>query len=239
MSTIRIVCPGCHKRFSVSERFAGQTGPCPNCKTEIKIPGKGEEVKVHDPSKIKLGDKAGRHALPKPILREEVVFDPTIAGWIAGAVVAVLLVTWVLGWANLFQNPLIVAIGLLLVTPPLVIAGYWFLRSQDELLPYRGKSLYLRAGLCSLIYAALWGVFVYVSDLALTGDLWTWAFVAPPFFVAGAFVPLLCFDFEFGNGFFHYCFYVFVTVLLRALAGLGWVWVIAEKAGGPPIVPPG
>ena len=42
---ITIVCPGCHKRFSVSDNFAGQSGPCPKCKTVIKIPEKSTEVK--------------------------------------------------------------------------------------------------------------------------------------------------------------------------------------------------
>jgi hypothetical protein len=39
-------------------------------------------------------------------------------------------------------------------------------------------------------------------------------------------VPLACLDLEYGNGFFHYAFYLLVTVLLRWLAGMGWVWEI-------------
>ena len=46
---ITIVCPGCHGRFSVSEKFAGKQGPCPKCKKVISIPKASEEVKIHVP----------------------------------------------------------------------------------------------------------------------------------------------------------------------------------------------
>ena len=31
------------------------------------------------------------------------------------------------------------------------------------------------------------------------------------------------------NGFFHYCFYVLVTVLLRSVGGMGWVWEVTGE----------
>ena len=36
--SIFVVCPGCHSRFNVSEKFAGQSGVCPKCKGPIERP---------------------------------------------------------------------------------------------------------------------------------------------------------------------------------------------------------
>jgi hypothetical protein len=58
----------------------------------------------------------------------------------------------------------------------------------------------------------------------LTGEFWSWLFVAPPFLIMGGLTALACFDLDFGNGIFHYAFYVLVTILLCWVAGMGWVW---------------
>ena len=47
------------------------------------------------------------------------------------------------------------AIGLLLVSPVLVVAAYTFLR-DDELEPYRGLPLLIRSAACAAAYAVLW-----------------------------------------------------------------------------------
>ena len=46
---IDVLCPGCQKKFRVSDQFAGKKGPCPQCKTIITIPAKGPEVIIHAP----------------------------------------------------------------------------------------------------------------------------------------------------------------------------------------------
>ncbi len=51
-----------------------------------------------------------------------------------------------------------------------------------------------------------------------------------PVLCGGAFLGLICFGSDFGGGFLHYSFYVAVIVLLRYVAGLGWVWNIAREA---------
>ena len=38
---------GLQKRYTVSEKFAGQQGPCPHCKAILTIPAKEDEVVVH------------------------------------------------------------------------------------------------------------------------------------------------------------------------------------------------
>ena len=49
---IRVTCSSCHARFNVSDQFAGKEGPCPKCKTMIKIPDKEEEVVIAVPDDI-------------------------------------------------------------------------------------------------------------------------------------------------------------------------------------------
>jgi hypothetical protein len=58
----------------------------------------------------------------------------------------------------------------------------------------------------------------------LTGDIWNWVFVAPPFLITGALVALASLDLDFGSGFFHYAFFVLVSMVLRWAAGMGWLW---------------
>ena len=67
---------------------------------------------------------------------------------------------------------------------------------------------------------ALWGVFsLLVSRGVVTGELWNWIFVAPPFVAVGAMAALAAFDLEFGDAAFHYGFYLLATVTLRWAAG--------------------
>ena len=52
--------------------------------------------------------------------------------------------------------------------------------------------------------------------------------LAPFFLVAGSLASLASLDFDFGTGFIHYSFYILVTVVLRAAAGLGWIWQLSK-----------
>jgi hypothetical protein len=226
--SIFVVCPGCRKRFEVSEQFAGKTGPCPSCKTLIKIPKVEDQVVIHGPAEAPPGKTKTGGAPPKPVARKDARFQPVTAAMIAAAALVVMAVTFfargvLADSANPWTSWLLRAVGLLLVSPPLVIGGYAFLR-DDELEPYRGKELYVRAGILALAFAALWAGFGRVENTFLSGEIWQWIFVAPPFFVVGALAALACLDLDFGSGFFLYAFYVAVSVILRWLAGLDWIW---------------
>jgi len=227
--SILVVCPGCHGRFTVGDQFAGKSGPCPKCKVTISIPKKEEQVVIHTPADFASGGRTASGKLAtKPITRKDAKFRPAAAAAVAGIALAILLVAWVGGRIGLFNNQIVPALGLLLVSPVIVIAGYTFLTSNDELEVYRGQTLLARAVICSVAYAVLWGLFSYVAPQVLTGEIWTWLMVAPPFFVMGSLVALASLDFDFGTGFFHYCFYVIVTVVLRGAAGLGWIWNVSN-----------
>ena len=107
-----------------------------------------------------------------------------------------------------------------------MLGGYAVLRN-DELEPYRGTALYLRTGICALAYAILWAVFAFLAARGvITGDLWAWLFVAPPFVVMGSLMAFATLDLDFGDAVSHYGFYLLVTVLLRRAAGMKWIWEI-------------
>jgi hypothetical protein len=231
--SIIVVCPGCLKSFKVSDKFAGKTGPCPNCKRTLQIPTKEEEVKVHAPEAFAGGGKsAAGKLITKPITHVNAKLKPVTTALIAAAVVIVLIATWLCGRAGLFSSEqagwlnstIATAIGLLLVSPALAIAAYEMLR-DDEFEPYHGTALYLRSAGCGLAYASLWGVFSLLTSRGIiTGDPWYWFFIVPAFVAVGALPAMSAFDFEFGDGAIHYGFYLVATLLLRWAAGMKWIW---------------
>ena len=120
---IQIICPGCHKRFKVSEQYAGKQGPCPNCKAQISIPLPSEEVVVHAPENFDTGgrDTEGKLVL-KPIERSETKLSMVSIVGIVAAIVAVLAIAWLLRsqYAGGEVPAAVLAMGAILLAPPLV-----------------------------------------------------------------------------------------------------------------------
>src|SRR5688500_15735095 len=88
---IDVTCPGCKTRFPVSEKFAGKQGPCPKCKTVIKIPEPKDQVIIHSPELEGPKDPTGQLVL-KPIARKESRLSAVQLVAIFGGVVVVLIV---------------------------------------------------------------------------------------------------------------------------------------------------
>jgi hypothetical protein len=222
---IVVVCPGCHKRYSVSDKFAGKSGPCPNCKTIIPIPKK-EEVIIHAPEEF-AGAGRGKSGRPiaKPIARRILEISPTVAVAIGGGTLAVLVATVVLGSTGVFREYFwLSGLGLLIVTFPLVVGAYQVLHDPEDLEPYQGRVLLIRAAICTALYVAIWAGFCLFGVRYLSGEIWNWLMVGTPFVVLGALAALACFDFDFGTALLHFGFFLLVTIFLRWLAGLGWLW---------------
>ena len=229
---IRVTCPGCHKRFQVSDQHAGKSGPCPNCKTIIRVPTKDEEVKIKGPEEFGAGVRGA--VTTKLIFRTEAKFSPVVGASIAAGVLAVLIVTAILGQADFFgTHPVLKSmVALLLISPPLVVAGYWFLRDDEDLDRYEGRDFYLRTAICSVLYIALWGLYALYLTAVAKGRAPDEVFVLIILFVAlaslGAGAAYVSFELDFGRGISHYCFFLFVTAMLRGLAGMGWIWETPE-----------
>ena len=217
---IQVLCPGCGSRFSVSDRFAGKTGPCPKCKKPITVPTPAvQAVVIHEPEPAAAAGPAGSGStipfkrIEKPI--------PT-AGWIAiaGAAVAALLVAWILGAVSGPGGPpawLLLA-GAAVIAVPCVFLGYEAVRDR-ELEAYRGRSLWLRGAICVLVYTALWAVKGLLPAEA-TAEMWQWLYLGPLFILPGALAALAALDLDWGQAVAHFSLYIIFCALLRWLAGL-------------------
>ena len=226
---LNVVCPGCKKRFTVSEKFAGQKGPCPQCKTVILIPGKEEEVVIHAPEGAGPTDSKGTAVL-KPILRQEIKFSGKIAGAIAGAILVTFVAAWIIGSTYKPKEkgkkaeipwPL-QALAAIVLAPPLALAAYTFLRN-DELEPFRGKELAIRVVACGAVYAVLWGIYAmtpWALGLDKGFEVFQLMYVVPPFVLIGVFAAYASLELDFLTGLMHYGLYLIVTVLLRVVAGM-------------------
>jgi len=225
--SIPVTCPSCLTRFNVGDQHAGKTGPCPKCKKPIQIPEAGEEIVIHAPE-LEAGAKnaAGRNTL-KPLKRKEAAFSLNITVATVGLVLLSIAIAWLLGQSDLGDNQFwALAGGALLLGPLLAYAAYTFLR-DDELGIYEGSSVILRSISCGLVYALLWGVYIFLGS-NLFGDesfdvgleMVQIAGLCVPLLGIGAFAALVCFDFDFLTGFFHFTLYFGVTILLRFVMGL-------------------
>ncbi len=220
--SIPVICPGCKASFRVSDKFAGKTGPCPKCGVKIQVPEQAAEVKVHAPEPV-AKDAKGR-SVTKPLGRIENEVGSVAMIAAVGISLAVILTTWLMGRSGMLKDsPALLIAGLVLISPPLTVIGYYFLRDPDSLQPYYGRSLWVRGGICAAIYVVLWIGFSFIPG-EFVEDAYAWLYLAPPFVIAGGLAALSCFDLPFGNGVLHYCFYLAVTMFLRYLADLPALW---------------
>lgn len=239
---IQVTCPSCLKRFSVSDKFAGRTGPCPSCEKPINIPELTDEVVIHAPEDSGPKDSAGVAVL-KPIRRKEVSLSlPVILGAAFGAF-ALIAVAFGMGLSGEQPATPVLVIGSLLLAPPLVLVGYWFLHN-DELEGFRGRGLLIRCGICSLAFAFIWGIYGHVpgyvsgySSMSETSGLDLIIFV-PLMIILGTIVSVAALELEVVQGFMHYVLYLSVTLLLAWLAGAKLASPLGSGPGDPAATPP-
>lgn len=220
---IQVTCPGCLKRFTVNDKFAGKSGPCPSCRKVIKIPDKSEEVVVHAPEQSGPKDSKGKSVL-KPLRRSEVKVSMPVM--LAAGLSTFIVFGLALGIRLTGEAPptALLVIGSMLLAPPLVFVGYWFLR-DDELEGYRGRELMVRCGICAAIFAACWLLFAFVP-IYLSGEN-TLAevpgsymlFVIPVMIVIGSFAAILALELEVIQGALHYLLYFAITLILALIMG--------------------
>jgi hypothetical protein len=221
------------KRFQVSDKFAGKTGPCPNCKKQLKVPDKSEEVVIHAPEDDAPKDQTGQSVL-KPLLRTET--DVTRKGMLitAGAILTAIAVAGGLRSAGFFQVPegdsasaaqiLTQILGALVLAPPLVWAGYTFVR-DSELAPYVGPELRNRVLILSGIFAALWLLYAFVpsyltEEPASQMTFFYFGIIFAIMLVIGAFASVGTFELEFTSGLAHAGLYLIATMALALLSGI-------------------
>lgn len=243
---ITVTCPGCHKKFVVSEKFAGKSGPCKYCKTIIHIPNEvpaAEKVVIHGGQTFSSGGKNAQGKLVlKPLERGVKKFDRVRAIIITAGILGALLATFVLGKVfNLNENFLIAAAGLCVVTP-LIVGGLYPLVKKDEMLEsIHGFDFYWRTGVISVVYAGMWGALSYLMYLGtLSSQTPTmWAICSIALVLFGIFMCMCFYELEWGNAAFHTLAFVCATLFLRYLAGIVWFsQVVIESAAGKNAPPP-
>ncbi len=217
---IQVTCPGCHTRFKVGDQHAGKSGACPKCKGAIQIPEASDEVVIHAPE-LEAGavDSKGRSVL-KPIKRKEAKFSANALAIVIGLILLSIAVAWLIGQSDLedAQRWWVLVGGAILLGPLISYAGYSFLR-DDELGVYQGTDVVVRSLSCGLVYALLWGVYMYVGvqlfDFEAGLNVAQILGMGAPILGVGALAAFVCFDLDPTSGFFHYALYVLVTVGLR------------------------
>lgn len=221
---IRVTCAKCHTRFNVSDKFAGKEGPCPKCKTKIKIPKKEEEVVVHAPSAGGAVDSQGR-PIVNPVRRKETVLSTVQMVLIGACIAGFLAAAFVLrsAFAEPAEFPMwLMALAAVLIAPALVYVAYAFLRNQD-LDFYIGQELWARVGICSVIYAITWlamPVAYYAFDNSY--EMGSYVIAAVVMLVAGGVTGMFCFDLDYLMGSVHFGLYFGICLVGRWLAGVGW-----------------
>jgi hypothetical protein len=220
---IQVICPGCHARFKVSDKFAGQRGPCPKCKDVITIPKLEDEVVIHAPEAYGPKGVDGTATL-KPIQRQETKASVVVIGGSIAATLVTVAAAFAIGKLYPAHDvpKWLLGLGAVVLAPPLVYLGYTFLRDQ-ELAAYSGQSLWTRIGICSIVYAGLWGMHLYIRHMVVgtgTFELFHLVYVLPLLVVPGALASLATLDLDSISAGLHYGLYLLTTVLLRLLMDL-------------------
>ena len=237
--SINVVCPGCLKRFKVSDRFAGLKGPCPNCNTVIQIPKAA--VKIHGAEEFDKGGKTSTGKLIlKPISRLDMDFDPVRAGFIALGVLGVFLLALLIGNMTLSMGTrdFIGMIGLFLVAFPLSLFGYQVLRDREQLFVVTGVELYQQTAICAAAYAVLWILFETLAWYMRADEIFIWIYFAA-FVCLAMLAAHAILDINTGNALLHSLIFFVPILFLRGLMGLGWLWIAAEtlRRSSAPLLP--
>ena len=234
---INVTCPGCFTKFTVADKFAGQKGPCKKCKTVIEIPKLEDQIVIHaGEHEAGAVGVSGRHAL-KTYKRQDTKFQPLVFAVVIGVVLVLLLAALVLRGTEAKNNWLILGAAAVLLGPVVAWAGYSFLR-DDELEGYTGMTLWLRSLGAGLVYALLWGIFIFLGGLWFGDDafakgleIWQMIMLFVPIMAVGTMTAYVAFDLDPGSGFFSWAMYFAVTVLLRLVIGLSAIPGLGSAPG--------
>ncbi len=217
---IAVICPSCNSNFTVSDKFAGLTGPCPKCKKPITIPKNApQSVVIHEPDAPTTTSAGTGRAPTAPIRRVEKPIPVTTFAAIGAGAVALLAAAWFIG-VTVPKDSIpqwLLLLGGFLVAIPCVMLGYAAVRNR-ELEPFSGTPFLLRSLACAAVYAGLWGIRGMLPEEA-TQEMWQWVYLGPMFLISGGIAALVSFELEWGTAIAHFSLYAMFTALLRWLMG--------------------
>jgi hypothetical protein len=218
---ISVLCSGCKSRFTVSDQFAGRTGPCPKCKKPITIPAKSAgEVTIHEPEPASGKGTTSRMPTAPIVFQERPLSLAKAGGVITGALASVIVaVACRVVWGSGNAPTWLLAAGAVILALPCAWIGYWIVRDR-EIEPFPKKTLVVRCLICAAVYASLWGVHAFLPIEQMNEEFWRWLFVGPIFAFAGALAAFAALDLDWGTAVAHFALYVLFTALLRWILGL-------------------
>ncbi|WP_425399790.1 hypothetical protein [Aeoliella sp.] len=228
---INVTCPGCLKRFTVADKHAGKQGPCPSCKKTITIPKLEDQVVIHE-QPTGPTDSKGRSVL-KTFRRKDSKFSPIMALSAVGVVVVACLIAFLLkgyvAGAETVPAVLVMCGAAAFVGPFVAAGGYMFLR-DDELEPYRGSQLWLRAIACGVSFALAWLLFGFILSRFTTPEdvskgLEFYQLLVPlaVMIMVGLLAGYASLDLDPGSAVMLFALFFIFTGLLRLLMGLSFV----------------
>ena len=155
---IDVICTGCHKRFQVSDQYAGQKGPCPGCKTIIEIPRLEDVVVVHERETTRTGAPAKLDSIRRQqttVSKLELVISTSCI--LCGLILAFMVRTSLPDENSTPSGllPWLAGIGLGAGTS---LLGYIVLRPQDTEIANNRTTL-LKGILIGVSYGILWRIF--------------------------------------------------------------------------------
>lgn len=219
---IDVICPGCHKRFQVSEKFAGKKGPCPGCNTVIEIPKLEDVVVVHERETTKTGAPAKINSIQRQkttVSKFELIFglSTLVLGFIITAAVRMALPEP--SSTQLFFMA-ILAGGLLGIGTSLL--GYIVFRSQDTAID-NGRKTLIKVCLVGLAYVFIWRLLALITTGVLTQDgdviLPGVIILAIAFAAMASFLPMALFEFEYIQGLIHVVLFVASLAIYSLILG--------------------
>lgn len=231
---LRVTCSSCHSRFDVSEKFAGQEGPCPKCKATIRIPALDEQVVIHAPADSGPKDSKGRPVL-KPISRKETQLMPVQWAILGASMIAFLAIALMLRImiADKAAFPVYgLALCALAIAFPASFAAYAFLRNQDTA-PFKGQDLWVRIGITAMAYSLLWFLMPLMAYAFPGNDLGS-VIGLLGMIVAGGCLGMLAMELDYLFGILHYGLYLVICLAGRLMVGLE---VLPGGFGDSPHVP--
>lgn len=223
---IRVTCTKCHTRFHVSEQFAGKEGPCPKCKTLIRVPNPEEAVVIEAPKPKGPVDSTGKSVL-KPIRRKETKLSSVQITLIASSVIVFLVVAIIL---RLTVPPsgdviwwVILSAAAFVLAVPLSFVAYTFLRDQERE-GFWSKELWVRVLICSAVYAVTW-IAMPIAYAAFydSYEIGSYITAGVAMFGFGTVAAMFCFEFDWLIGTTHYGLYMGTCLIGRWIAGVGAV----------------
>jgi len=219
---IDVICTGCHKRFQVSDEFAGMKGPCPGCKTVIEIPKLEDIVVVHERETTKTGAPTKLNSIRRQgttVSKLEIIIS--LVAVTLGLTTA-FIGRFTISGASSSPSILIWGIAGSMLGLGTSLLGYIVLRNS-ELEIVNDRKTILKASGIGILYAVLWRLQIIITDSALTmedGIILPGVIVLALALTAiASFLPMVLLEFEFAQGLVHTSLFIAALVAYSLILG--------------------